>query len=158
MRHFLNLTLDDTSISVLEYGEKLAFVEAGYMPPETRRDLSIIGDLGSLYCNFQKNFLSFFENRHEKQGERWVALEGNARQISLDAGEPLKLELARSLDSIRNRSKPLADGRVGLEALRIVRPVTTPRRKGEEWRSIGVKLPGHRPGLPGKVFILYCAP
>jgi predicted dehydrogenase len=130
VRHFLNLTLDDTSISVLEYGEKLAFVEAGYMPPETRRDLSIIGDLGSLYCNFQKNSLSFFENRHEKQGERWVAVEGKVQEISLEAGEPLKLELSRFLDSIRNRSKPLADGRVGLEALRIVEACYDSSQKG----------------------------
>ena len=88
VRHYLNLTLDDTSISVLEYGEKLAFVEAGYMPPETRRDISIIGDQGSLYCNFQKNSLSFFENRHEKQGGRWVAIEGKARRFPLMRENP----------------------------------------------------------------------
>lgn len=43
VRHYLNLTLDDTSISVLEYGEKLTFVEAGYMPPETRRIYRSLG-------------------------------------------------------------------------------------------------------------------
>jgi len=106
VRHFLNLTLDDTSISVLEYGEKLAFVEAGYMPPETRRDLSIIGDLGSLYCNFQKNSLSFFENRHEKQGERWVALEGDAQQISLVENEGRK---TGRLDGIQQHQQALSE-------------------------------------------------
>ena len=131
VRHFLNLTLDDTSISVLEYGEKLAFVEAGYMPPETRRDISIIGDQGSLYCNFQKNSLSFFENRHEKQAGRYVAIEGKAQEVSFDAGEPLKLELKKFLDSIRNRSKPLADGQVGLEALRIVEACYESSEKGQ---------------------------
>jgi UDP-N-acetylglucosamine 3-dehydrogenase len=138
IRHYLNLTLDDTSISVLEYGEKLAFVEAGYMPPETRRDLSIIGDQGSLYCNFQKNSLSFFENRHEKQGERWVAIEGKAQEVPFDAVEPLKLELKRFLDSIQNRSRPLADGQAGLEALRIVEACYVSSQKGErieiDWR------------------------
>ena len=120
VRNFLNLPLDDTSISVLEYGEKLVFVEAGYMPPETRRDISIIGDRGSLYCNFQKNVLSFFENRHEKQGERWVAVEGKPQEVPFDGGDPLKLELIQFLNSIKNRSKPLADGPAGLEALRVV--------------------------------------
>jgi predicted dehydrogenase len=131
VRHFLNLTLDDTSISVLEYGEKLAFVEAGYMPPETRRDISIIGDQGSLYCNFQKNSLSFFENRHEKQAGRYVAIEGKAQEVPFDAGEPLKLELKKFLDSIRDRSKPLADGQVGLEALRIVEACYESSEKGQ---------------------------
>jgi UDP-2-acetamido-3-amino-2,3-dideoxy-glucuronate N-acetyltransferase len=132
VRHYLNLTLDDTSISVLEYGEKLAFVEAGYMPPETRRDISIIGDRGSLYCNFQKTSLSFFGNRHERQGDRWVAIEGKAEEIPVDPAEPLKLELARFLDSIRNRSKPLADGRAGLAALRIVEACYESSEKGQK--------------------------
>ena len=131
VRHYLNLTLDDTSISVLEYGEKLAFVEAGYMPPETRRDISIIGDRGSLYCNFQKNALSFFENRHEKRGEHWVAIEGKAQDISLDSEEPLKKELSQFLESIGNRSKPIADGQAGLEALRIVEACYDSSQKGQ---------------------------
>ncbi len=120
VRHYLHLALDDTSVSVLEYGQKLVFVEAGYLPPESRRDISIIGDRGSLHCNFQKNALSLFENRHERQGERWVAIEGKAEEVPFSAGEPLKLELEGFLNSIRNRSQSLADGKAGLEALRIV--------------------------------------
>ncbi len=138
VRHYLNLSLDDTSISVLEYGEKLAFVEAGYMPPETRRDISIIGDQGSLYCDFQKNSLSFFENRHEKQGDRWVAIEGKPKEVPLDGGEPLQLELSQFLDSINARSKPIADGQAGLEALRIVEACYESSQKGQrveiDWR------------------------
>jgi predicted dehydrogenase len=140
VRHFLNLTLDDTSISVLEYGEKLVFVEAGYMPPETRRDISIIGDRGSLHCNFQKNSLAFFENRHEKQGNRWVALEGKPEEIPLPGGEPLKLELAQFLNSIKTRSRPIADGQAGLEALRIVEACYESSQKGRQveidWNKI----------------------
>jgi len=140
VRHYLNLTLDDTSISVLEYGEKLAFVEAGYMPPENRRDISIIGDRASLYCNFQKNSLLFYENRHEKQGERWVALEGKAQEVPFDFEEPLTTELKAFLDSIKNRSKPLADGRAGYEALKVVEACYESSRGGKRveinWRSV----------------------
>jgi UDP-2-acetamido-3-amino-2,3-dideoxy-glucuronate N-acetyltransferase len=131
VRHYLNLALDDTSISVLEYGGKLAFVEAGYMPPETRRDISIIGDRGSLYCNFQKNTLSFFENRHEKQGDRWVAIEGKPQDVPLEGGEPLKLELVQFLNSIKTRSRPIADGQAGLEALRVVEACYESSRQGK---------------------------
>ncbi len=120
VKHYLRLPLDDTSVSVLEYRDKFAFVEAGYLPPESRRDISIVGDRGSLHCNFQKNALSFFENHHERQGERWVAVEGKPEEIPVSPGEPLKLELEGFLACIRNRSESLADGNAGLEALRIV--------------------------------------
>lgn len=119
-RHYLNLSLDDTSISVLEYGERIALVESGYMPPEKRRDISIIGDRGSIYCDFQKNSLLFYENRHEKQGGKWVAIEGECLEIPIGSEEPLAVELKAFLESIKTRKKPLADGQAGYEALKVV--------------------------------------
>jgi UDP-N-acetylglucosamine 3-dehydrogenase len=130
VRYYLNLPLDDTSISVLEYGEKLSFVEAGYMPPEKRRDISIVGDQASLYCDFQKNSLLLYKNRHEKQGDQWVALEGEVDEISLESDEPLKLELSAFLGSIKDRSKPLASGQAGYEALKIVEACYLSSQKG----------------------------
>ncbi len=132
VRHYLNLPLDDTSFSTLEYGQRLVFIEAGYMPPENRRDISIIGDRGSLYCNFKTNSLSFYDNRYEKQEERWVALEGKVDEISISPEEPLKLELKRFIDSMKNRSKPLADGRAGFEALKIVEACYESSRSGRK--------------------------
>jgi predicted dehydrogenase len=130
VRYYLNLPLDDTSISVLEYGEKLAFVEAGYMPPEKRRDISIVGDQASLYCDFQKDALSLYKNRHEKQGDRWVALEGEVNPIPFESEEPLKLELKAFIESMKSRSKPLADGQAGYEALKIVEACYASSRSG----------------------------
>jgi predicted dehydrogenase len=120
VRHYLDLPLDDTSVSVLEYGKKMVFVEAGYMPPEKRRDISIVGDQASFYCDFQKNSLLFCENRHKREGDRCVAVEGEASKIPIDEEEPLKLELKAFLNSIKDRSRPLADGQAGYEALKIV--------------------------------------
>ena len=130
VRHYLDLPLDDTSISVLEYGKKIVFVEAGYMPPEKRRDISVVGNRSSLYCDFQKNSLLFCENRHERQGDRCVALEGEVSQVSFDEEEPLTLELKAFLDSMRNRSRPLANGQAGYEALKIVEACYESSQKG----------------------------
>lgn len=130
VRYYLNLPLDDTSFSVLEYGERLAFVEAGYMPPEKRRDISIVGDRASLYCDFQENSLLLYKNRHERKGNRWVAVEGEVEKIPLEPKEPLQLELQAFLDSIKSRSKPLADGFVGYEALKIVEACYTSSQSG----------------------------
>jgi len=120
VKNYLNFPLDDTSVSVLDYHGKMVFIEAGYMPPEKRRDIAIVGDRASLYCDFQKNSLLLYENRHERQGGKYVALEGEVQSIPIPQEEPLTTELKAFLDSIRNRSRPLADGQAGLEALKIV--------------------------------------
>jgi UDP-N-acetylglucosamine 3-dehydrogenase len=130
VRHYLSLLLDDTSVSILDYRGKIVFVEAGYMPPEKRRDISIVGDRASLYCDFQKNSLLFFENRHEKQGEHYVALEGEVSEIPLDSKEPLRIELEAFLHSMQNPSRPLADGNAGFEALKIVEACYESSQKG----------------------------
>jgi len=140
IKNYLNLALDDTSVSVLDYHGKMVFIEAGYMPPEKRRDIAIVGDQASLYCDFSKNSLLFCENRHEIQGERCVAVEGEARGIPIDSEEPLTTELKAFLHSMKDRSKPLADGRAGYEALKIVEVSYESSQTGKrieiEWEEI----------------------
>ena len=140
VKNYLNFPLDDTSVSVLDYHGKIVFIEAGYMPPEKRRDIAIVGDQASLYCDFQNNSLLFCENRHERQGGKCVALEGEARGLPVEAEEPLATELKAFLDSIRNRSRPLADGQAGYEALKIVEACYDSSRSGKrleiEWEKI----------------------
>lgn len=131
IRHYLELPLDDTSFAALEYGEKTVFIEAGYLPPEKRRDLSIVGDRASLYCDLQKEILLRCENRHERQDGRCVAVEGEASELALPRQEPLRLELEAFLESIRSRKRPIADGRAGYEALKIVEACYESSRKGE---------------------------
>jgi len=130
IRHYLDLPLDDTSFSALEYGRKMVFIETGYMPLEKRRDISIVGDRSSLYCDFLKRSLLLCDNRHEKQGGRCVALEGDASEIPLDEEEPLMLELKAFIDSIQKRTKPLADGQAGYEALKVVEACYESSRRG----------------------------
>jgi predicted dehydrogenase len=140
VKNFLNLPLDDTSVSVLDYHGKIVYVEAGYMPPEKRRDIVVVGDRASLYCDFQKNSLLFCDNRHERQGGKCVALEGEARSMTIETEEPLTAELKAFLDSIRSRSRPLADGQAGYEALKIVEVCYESSRAGKrleiEWKKM----------------------
>jgi predicted dehydrogenase len=139
VKNYLDLPLDDTSVSVLDYRGRIVYIEAGYMPPEKRRDIAIVGDRASLYCDFQKNSLLFCENRHERQGDKCVALEGESRGLSVETEEPLTAELKAFLDSIRSRSRPLADGQAGYEALKIVETCYESSRRGKkleiEWKK-----------------------
>lgn len=130
IRHYLELSLDDTSFSALEYGNKIVFIEAGYLPLEKRRDISIVGDRASLYCDLQKDILLRCDNRHEKQGGRCVAVEGQASEVGFPREEPLKVELEAFVDSIETRKKPLSDGQAGYEALRVVEACYESSRKG----------------------------
>ena len=140
VKNYLHLSLDDTSVSVLDYHGKIVFIEAGYMPPEKRRDIAMVGDRASLYCDFQKNSLLFCENRHERQEGKCVAVEGEARGIPIELEEPLTIELKAFLNSMKNRSKPLADGQAGFEALKIVEVCYESSRSGRrleiEWEKI----------------------
>jgi UDP-N-acetylglucosamine 3-dehydrogenase len=140
VKNYLNFPLDDTSVSILDYDEKTVFVEAGYLPPEKRRDIAIVGDRASLYCDFQNNSLLLCGNRHERQGGKCVALEGKVQNIPIQSEEALTTELKAFLDSMKNRSKPLADGQAGVEALKIVEACYESSRKGKrvemEWGKI----------------------
>jgi len=140
VKNYLNLPLDDTSVSVLDYRGKIVFIEAGYLPPEKRRDIAIVGDRASLYCDFQKNDLLFCDNRHEQKGGKCVALEGGTQGIPVAPEEPLTIELKAFLDSIKSRSRPLADGLAGYEALKVVEVCYESSRSGKrieiEWEKI----------------------
>jgi predicted dehydrogenase len=140
VKNYLNLSLDDTSASALDYGGRIVFIEAGYMPPEKRRDIAIVGDRGSLYCDFQKNSLLFCDNRHESQGGKCVALEGETQDVPVVLEEPLTTELKAFLDSMKNRSNPLANGQAGYEALKVVEACYESSRSGKriemKWEKI----------------------
>jgi len=140
VKNYLDLPLDDTSVSILDYRGRIVYIEAGYMPPEKKRDIAIVGDRASLYCDFQKNSVLFCENRHERQGGKCVALEGESRNLSVETEEPLTTELKAFLDSIRSRSRPLADGQAGYEALKIVEVCYESSRSGKrleiEWEKM----------------------
>lgn len=129
IRNHLNLFYDDTSISILDYYGIMVTVETGYMSPEKRRDIVIVGDKGSLQCDFQKGSFIFYDNHHEIKGAKCVAEEGLMKRVPIGSDMPLTLELKSFLHSIQNRSKPLSDGWTGYKALKIVEACYESSRK-----------------------------
>lgn len=131
IRNYLNLFYDDTSVSILDYHGTVVTIEAGYMSPERRRDIVIVGDKGSIQCDFQKGSFVFYDNHHEIRGNQCVAEEGIMKRVQVGSDMPLTLELKSFLDSVQNRSKPLSDGWTGYKALKIVEACYESSRKGE---------------------------
>jgi predicted dehydrogenase len=132
-KNYLNLPLDDTSISILDYQGKMVLIEAGYLAPETKRDIAIIGDKGNLYCDFQKNHLVVKKNCHTGNVV-WV---GGIQEIVIKPEEPLEIELRAFIDSVRIGGEPLANGWDGYRALKIVEACYKSSKKGRrveiEW-------------------------
>ncbi len=131
VKNYLNLPFDDTSVSVLDYRGKIVLIEAGYMCPEKKRDIAIVGNRASIYCDFQKNLLFFYQNRHEQKGGKCIAIEGEIQNIPFESEEPLTKELKAFFNSIKSRSKPLADGQAGYEALKVVEACYASYRSGK---------------------------
>ena len=67
-------------------------------------------------------------------------MEGDVQGIPIESNEPLTIELKAFLDSINNRSKPLADGRAGYEALKVVEACYESSQMGKrieiEWSKL----------------------
>ncbi len=137
VKNYLHLPLDDTSVSILDYQRRMVVIEAGYMAPEEKRDIGIVGDMGSVHCDFRKNHFIFCSDRHERKEDTCIVVEGIVEVVPIEYEEALKIELRAFLDSVKTRSKPLADGRVGYQALKIVEACYESSKKGRrmeiEW-------------------------
>ena len=137
MDDFLGRGMDDESLVVLEYDQGdgsaiRATVEAGYHAPGKVREVMIIGDKASAVCDYNvaQYKIKMFENRHIADGSSIKALEGAVNQLEFPPEEPLRAELAAFIDSIETRSRPLADGWAGFQAIRVVEAALESARTG----------------------------
>lgn len=119
-RDFLGRGLEDTALVDLDYGSAIAHVEAGYFPPETQRDVTVVGDQKTIAADIVAQKVSLFSQRHVKKEGRWGVEGGSVFSPEIKAGEPLKMELDAFLRCLETRERPVADGQVGLDALKIV--------------------------------------
>jgi len=91
--HIAGSTFDNVSMSILHYSDKAVHIEASCMAHERQRDFCIVGDKGSIYRNLL---------------------------LPVYSPSPLETELRAFIDSVKNRTTPLADWKAGYNALKIV--------------------------------------
>ena len=137
MDDFLGRGMDDESLVVLEYDQAdgsaiRATVEAGYHTPGKVREVMIIGEKASAVCDYNvaQYKVKILENRHISDGSSIKAVEGAVNQLEFRPEEPLRAELAAFIDSIERRSRPLADGWAGFQAIRVVEAALESARTG----------------------------
>jgi len=118
--------MEEAAVLNMEYdlptGPVLGLIEANCIVPGKSREITIVGSEASATCNFNVSQykINLLGNRHICEGGIWNAKEGEVHQIESVPEEPLLAELRAFLLSVHTRQTPLADGRSGLEAVRVI--------------------------------------
>lgn len=96
------------SYVLLKYKKLNAFVNVGFIPVGKRRSIEIFSKNSHIICDLLEQQIMIFKKN--KLSKKFVIKQKN---------EPLILELEDYAKSIRNHSRPIADGKVGARIVRI---------------------------------------
>jgi UDP-2-acetamido-3-amino-2,3-dideoxy-glucuronate N-acetyltransferase len=123
---FMGRGMDDMSFVSLEYetphGKVWATVENEYFIPGKFREVIVCGDKMSAVCDYNvaQYKIKTYENRHERVGNDFKAVEGTVHQVECPPEEPLLAELRAFVDSMQTRKAPRADGQAGYDSVRVL--------------------------------------
>jgi predicted dehydrogenase len=118
LHDFLGRGLDDWGLTVIEFKGAMATVEAGYFVPDTRRDLTVIGDRGAVVADFAEWTLAVHPGHHRLHEGGWEIEAHPAEIHAVPKGmEPLRRELGAFLEGIETRQPPLVGAEAGYRAL-----------------------------------------
>src|SRR3989338_281155 len=106
-------------------GKRSGFIQVNWITPIKIRGLSVTGTKGYAELDYVKQELVIYESNYTREevdeyGD-YVVKFGipNKTQVGIENEEPLYLELKSFADCVKNRTKPLVTGEIGLDALRI---------------------------------------
>ncbi len=122
MLDILHREMDDNAWLWLDYGNTFATIEVGYFSPFKKREVLLVGTEKSILVDYtvQQDKIKIYANHHQKENQDWKAVEGDVRTLEFDPEEPLLIELRAFISSIQTRTKPLADGPSGTDAVRVI--------------------------------------
>jgi len=146
LRDSLGRGMDDIALLTLDYGGALAQLEAGYFPPEPRRDAIVMGSEGAIVCDFlaKDEPVRLYGGAHRQEADgRWTAVEGEREVLAVGDGEPLLDELRAFVAACNSRtpSAIASDGHDGAAAVAVIEAC---QRSAREGRRVEVKLPTPR--------------
>lgn len=143
MRDHLGRGIDDVAFLSLDYGDVLGVVEASCFPPEPRRDLEIMGTLGSLRADLlaKAGRLKLYLQRHvqDMRGD-WQVADGTVQDIEVAAVEPLAAQLADFRDACAS-GRPSAVGADGFDGAAATAVLEAAERSSREGRRVPLELP-----------------
>lgn len=124
---YLNSKFEDVAFINLKFRNTIANVGVSWLAPKKIRELWLIGEEKSAKVDYSLQKLDIYENFNYNSGYRYETY-GDFEIISkkskkysefLKAKEPLEVELEHFINCVRKREKPLSDGGVGVNAVKI---------------------------------------
>jgi predicted dehydrogenase len=119
-RDYLRRGLDDFSVTIAEYGEVPAIVEATYFVPGTWRECVIVGEAGSLVADYGASTVTLHLGEHRRTPSGWETVDTGKESLPVGRAEPLQTELEAFVAACDGRGPNLAPAEVGLAALEVV--------------------------------------
>jgi UDP-N-acetylglucosamine 3-dehydrogenase len=125
--------MDDMSWVWMDYNGIPALVEANYFSPDKKRLITINGDKATLVCDFtsSQDKVKIYRNQHILDHDTWKSVSGEIIHKEISPAEPLFLELKEFIDCVRNRSKPRADARDGVNSMKVVEAAMRSHAEGK---------------------------
>jgi UDP-2-acetamido-3-amino-2,3-dideoxy-glucuronate N-acetyltransferase len=115
--------IEDMTVSVLKFPSGVgAHIYVSWMNPFKEQRLVVIGDKNMAVFDDAKpsDKLKIYNTNFEWINRIPQPVKGEPETVTLEPGEPLKMECAHFIECIRNRSKPRTDGAEGLRTLTVL--------------------------------------
>jgi predicted dehydrogenase len=119
-RDYLGRGLDDMSVTVVNYGDIPALVEASYFVPGAHRECVIVGEQGSLIADYASATVTLHAGELRRTAVGWEAVDTGKESLPVDDAEPLRQELAAFVEACAGRRPNPVPGDAGVKALEIV--------------------------------------
>lgn len=139
--------LEDVVFITLQFPQKvLAHIHASWLDPHKIRQLTVVGSKKMAIFDdmdpehklriYDQGVIDNFNDLSSPSGTLSLRAEG-VFLPRVDLTEPLSLECRHFLEYIQNRSKPLSDGKQGLEVVRILEKIEKAMKAGTAKSGFG---------------------
>jgi predicted dehydrogenase len=135
--HPLGREYEDYGNIVLKFGDALADISVSWLTPTKVRDLMIVASEKSVILDYSTQEIKVYDQgivpRYSSFGEfALITKEGDIYVPKVKFQEPLKLEIEDFLKSAESGKEPIANAKIGLEALKIINSTYRIAKNGEK--------------------------
>ena len=129
-RDYLGRGLDDMSVTMVEYGDVPALVEANYFVPGTWRECVVVGERGTVVADYGSGTVNLYEGEFRHRDGVWEAIDLGKEALQTNDVEPLRLELSAFLDVCAGKAPVPVTADDGVRAVQVVEAAAQAARLG----------------------------
>src|SRR2546428_13317715 len=146
-RDYLGRGLDDMSVTMVEYGNVPALIEANYFVPGSWRECVIVGERGSLVADFGSGAVALYEGEFRQRAGAWEAVDLGKETLTTTTDEPLRLELSAFIDACAGKAPVPVTAADGVRAVEVVEAAERAARLGRAVTIDGIRQCSVREGM-----------